>query len=67
MEARLTELETKLSFAEDLLDSLNRTVFHQQERIDLLERQIRLLHQQIQTLRPVEGGLDLRDEIPPHY
>lgn len=67
MEARLTELETKLSFAEDLLDSLNQTVFHQQERIDLLERQIRLLHEQIQTLRPADGGLDLRDEIPPHY
>jgi len=67
MEARLTELETKLSFAEDLLDSLNQTVFQQQERIDLLERQIRLLHEQIQTLRPGEGGLDLRDEIPPHY
>ncbi len=67
MEARLTELESKLSFVEDLLDSLNRTVFRQQERIDLLERQIRLLHEQIQTLRPVEGGADLRDEIPPHY
>jgi len=67
MEARLTELETKLSFVEDLLDSLNQTVFRQQERIDLLERQVRLLHEQIQTLRPADGGLDLRDEIPPHY
>ncbi len=66
MESRLIELEAKLSFAEDLLDTLNTTVFRQQERIDLLERQIRLLHEQMQTLRPREEG-DPRDEIPPHY
>jgi SlyX protein len=66
MESRLIELETKLAFAEDMLDTLNTTVFRQQERIDLLERQLRLLHQQIQALRPDEER-DLRDEIPPHY
>ncbi len=30
MEARLTELESKLAFAEDLLDALNQTVTRQQ-------------------------------------
>ena len=39
MESRLIELETKLAFAEDMLDTLNTTVFRQRERIDLLERQ----------------------------
>lgn len=66
MESRLTELEAKLSFAEDMIDTLNTTVFRQQEQIDLLERQLRLLHQQIQALLPDEER-DLRDEIPPHY
>lgn len=66
MESRLTEIEAKLSFAEDMIDTLNTTVFRQQERIDLLERQLRLLHQQIQALQPEEER-DLRDEIPPHY
>lgn len=66
METRLTELEAKMSFAEDLIDSLNQTVFRQQEKIDLLERQIRLLHQQVLALQPDEER-DLRDEIPPHY
>jgi SlyX protein len=66
METRLTELEAKMSFAEDLIDSLNQTVFRQQEKIDLLERQIRLLHQQLLALQPDEER-DLRDEIPPHY
>jgi len=66
METRLTELEAKMVFAEDLIDSLNQTVFRQQEKIDLLERQIRLLHQQLLALQPDEER-DLRDEIPPHY
>lgn len=66
MESRLNELEAKMSFAEDMIDSLNTTVFRQQEKIDLLERQIRLLHDQIQALRPDEER-DLRAEIPPHY
>ncbi|MDX9994516.1 MAG: SlyX family protein, partial [Rhodocyclaceae bacterium] len=41
MEDRVTELEVKLAFAEDLLDSLNATVYRQQERIDQLERMVR--------------------------
>lgn len=65
-EARLNELEAKLSFAEDLIDELNRTVFRQQEQIDRLQQQLMLLHQQIQAVMPAEER-NLRDEIPPHY
>ena len=63
---RLTELETTLAFAEDLLETLNQTVIRQQEEIDSLQRQLRLLHQQLQEAQPNEGR-NLRDEIPPHY
>jgi SlyX protein len=66
MEARFNELEAKLSFAEDLIDELNRTVFRQQEQLDRMQQQLRLLHQQIQAVTPKEER-DLRDEIPPHY
>lgn len=66
MEDRLTELETKLSFAEDLIDELNRVVFRQQEQIDLMQQQITLLHQQVQAVTP-EDKRDVREEIPPHY
>ncbi|HPA90031.1 MAG TPA: SlyX family protein, partial [Quisquiliibacterium sp.] len=38
VERRLTELEVKLAFAEDLVERLNETVFRQQEQIDLLLR-----------------------------
>lgn len=66
MQDRLTEIETKLAFAEDLIDTLNRTVFRQQEQIDLLQAQLRLLHGQLQALQP-EDARSPREEIPPHY
>jgi SlyX protein len=65
-EARINELEAKLSFAEDLIDALNRSVFRQQEQLDRMQQQLLLLHQQLQTVVPKEER-DLRDEIPPHY
>lgn len=66
MESRLTELEVKLSFSEDLLEELNRTVFRQQQQIDQLQQELRILRQQIQAQVPAEGW-SLREEIPPHY
>lgn len=66
MEARLTELEVKLAFAEDLLETLNTTVFRQQQRIEQLERQVRELRQLVLQALPAEPRR-LRDEIPPHY
>lgn len=66
MEARLTELESKLAFTEDLLDALNQTVVRQQAQIDLLQAQLRLLHQQLKDVQGAEPR-NLREEIPPHY
>src|SRR5690606_1126587 len=37
---RLTALEVKATFADDLLDKLNQTVFRQQEQIDRLTREL---------------------------
>ena len=66
MESRLTEIEIKLSYTEDLLDELNRTVFRQQQQIDLLIGELRALREQVMNAQPAEQR-SLRDEIPPHY
>jgi SlyX protein len=66
IETRLTELETKLAFAEDLLETLNQTVVRQQGQIDSLQQQLRLLHQELKDAVPDEARAP-RDEIPPHY
>lgn len=66
MESRITELEIKISYTEDLVDELNRTVFRQQQQIDLLAKELRSLRDQVHSAQPLEGR-SLRDEIPPHY
>ena len=65
-ESRLTELETKLAFAEDLLETLNQTVIRPQGQLALMQQQLRLLHQRLQDTLPDEARTP-RDEIPPHY
>jgi len=66
LESRLENLEIKLSFSEDLLETLNHTVFRQQQHIERLEQELRVLRQQLQTALPAELR-SLRDEMPPHY
>lgn len=69
MEERLVTLETKVALSEDQIDALNRTVFRQQQQIELLQEQIRTLYRQMQAQATAGGAeaRDLRDEIPPHY
>ena len=66
LEARITELEIKISYAEDMLDALNRTAFSQQQQIDQLIAQVRTLRDQVQATTPTEPR-SLGDELPPHY
>jgi len=66
MEARLIEIEIKLSYAEDTLEVLNRTVFRQQEQIDRLQQLVIRLSNQLQDMAPPEQR-DPGEERPPHY
>ena len=66
MEHRLTELEIKASFNEDLLDQLNQVIVRQQQEIDLLLREVRQLKQHLpdgNSATQQQPG----DELPPHY
>ncbi len=68
LDERLERLETKLAFAEDLLETLNLTVFRQQEQIDALQRALQRMTQQLSDLREAGSASgDPRFEIPPHY
>lgn len=63
---RLTALEIKASFAEDLLDELNRVVIGLQQQIDALVRELTQLREQQQS--GVAGNAArLTDDLPPHY
>jgi SlyX protein len=65
-ESRLTDLEIKISYAEDLIDELNRTVFRQQQQIDLLIGEVKAMREHVRSAEPAEPR-SLRDDLPPHY
>jgi SlyX protein len=67
MESRMTELETKIAFQDDLLDALNHTVAMQQQQLDQQQRQIQLLYEQIRSLSPSQLASQSEQERPPHY
>jgi SlyX protein len=65
MDERFIDLEMRISHQEDVIDELNKTVYQQQNRIDLLEEAISVL------ARRLAGGGNhdtiLAHEKPPHY
>lgn len=66
MESRLAEIEAKLSLTEDLVEQLNRTVYRQQQQIDLLQRELQVLYRQVRESLPADPS-GPADEVPPHY
>jgi SlyX protein len=62
---RITNLEIKLSFTEDLIEKLNETVYKQQQQIEFLYRELKAVKEQASSAD--SGGGSLKDEIPPHY
>ena len=66
LEQRITELEIKFSYADDLLETLNTQIARQQDLIDrLLAEVAELRRRRDDTAGP--GFRSLRDELPPHY
>lgn len=66
IDKRLTDLEIKASFTDDLLDEINQTLYRQQQQIDQLTRQLQTLREQSADTSGQSAG-SLRDELPPHY
>ena len=63
---RLTDLEIKATYTEDLLEQLDQVVIKQQQQIDLLLREVAQLRQPT-----IDGDVatarSLRDDLPPHF
>ena len=63
---RLTDLEIKATYTEDLVEQLEQIIVRQQQQIELLLREVAELRQP-----PADGGLaaarSLRDDLPPHF
>lgn len=66
IDQRLTELEIKASFTEDLLDQLDQVIARQQKQIDALARELAELRQRGSDSVGA-AARNLRDDLPPHY
>ena len=64
-EDRIINIEIKLTDQENLVDTLNRTVYEQSRRIDQLEALVAKMAEHIRVLRDREQGPV--NERPPHY
>lgn len=63
---RITNLEIKLSFTEDLIDQLNQTIYKQQQQIEFLYRELKSIKEQASSGDGTANSSP-KDEIPPHY
>lgn len=68
MQQQLIELESKLAFQEDTVNSLNNELHQHQLRIEKLQQQVMLLAEKLRQLPEDQGILSPEDEPPPpHY
>lgn len=65
-EDRFINIEIKLAYAEDMVDSLNERIHEQQKQIDKLEQLCAALAQHARNASQSSGG-QLPHERPPHY
>ena len=62
---RFIDIEIKVAHQENLVDSLNQTVYEQGRRIDQLEAMVAKLAEHVRGLR--DAGQGPLNEKPPHY
>lgn len=65
--ARMTELETRLSFQEDAIQQLNEVITRQDRLIQKLERDIASLQAQLKNIAPSLIADASEETPPPHY
>jgi SlyX protein len=66
-EEAIIELQTKLSFQEDLLENLNQVITDQQDQISKLQRTVEAMIGQMQSMQNASQDNGPQQEIPPHY
>ncbi|MDP3692472.1 SlyX family protein [Bradyrhizobium sp.] len=62
---RIDALEIRLSFQDETIEALNKTITAQWQQIDTLTRQVAGLNERLQAAEASAPGAT--DEPPPHY
>jgi len=61
---RIDVLETRLTFQDEAIETLNKTITAQWQQIDALTRQVAALSERLQE---AESNAPAANEPPPHY
>jgi SlyX protein len=67
MQDRLVDLETKLAFQDETINELNEVITEQQNQLDELREEIRLLNLRIVSLAETAIDPNEKEPPPPHY
>lgn len=67
MENRLIDLESKLAFQDETISELNEVITDQQNQLDLLRDDIRLLNLRIASVAEASNVSEEKEAPPPHY
>ena len=64
---RIEQLEMKVAFQEDNIDTLNNEMFDQQRKIQMLSEQISQLVKKLKEAEPNQLAPEKEEVPPPHY
>jgi SlyX protein len=67
IEERLVNIEAKITFQEDQIEELNKTVYQQQQKLDRLGAICESLARHIQSQDEAGNESKPANERPPHY
>ncbi|RQW87775.1 MAG: SlyX family protein [Geobacter sp.] len=67
MNERITNIEIQLMHHENTIQQLSDVISHQQQDIEKLQRELRLIMKHLQSAAPAEMRAPEDEEPPPHY
>lgn len=67
IDERLINIESKVSFQEDLIDELNKALYRQQQKLERLEAICEALARQVRSMAEAGNESKSPHERPPHY
>ena len=67
MEDKIIDLQSKLAFQDETINDLNEVITDQQNQLDQLREEIRLLGLRISSVAETSNVSDEKEPPPPHY
>ena len=67
MENKIIDLESKLAFQDETINELNEVNTDQQNQLDVLREEIRLLNLRISSVAEASNVSEEKEPPPPHY